>query len=183
MIRYSLLCEHDHEFDSWFDRSAAYDRLGEKGLIECPHCHSNQIRKALMTPQIRPARRQQRQPNAGEQRKDSKDGENIGRADNQRQQDAPASLNETAATELTSPTGRLEQLRELALDKAREYRRHIEQNAEYVGDQFAEEARKIHFNEEKHHDIYGTASADEVRELKEEGVNILPLPSRPEDKN
>jgi hypothetical protein len=52
MIHYALLCEHDHEFDSWFDSSKAYDKLQKSGLVECPHCGSTHIRKALMTPQI-----------------------------------------------------------------------------------------------------------------------------------
>ncbi len=52
MIRYALLCDQDHEFDSWFDHSSAFERLQKAALIECPHCGSQNIRKALMSPQV-----------------------------------------------------------------------------------------------------------------------------------
>lgn len=64
-----------------------------------------------------------------------------------------------------------------ALHKVRE---HIEQNCDYVGDKFAEEARKIHFGEEDAHDIYGEATVEESRELEEDGIEFdsIPWPSR-----
>ncbi|MCF6198887.1 MAG: DUF1178 family protein [Hyphomicrobiaceae bacterium] len=62
MIRYTLLCEHDHEFESWFDNSAAYDKLQKVHLVDCPHCGSKQTRKALMTPQISGVRGNKQSP-------------------------------------------------------------------------------------------------------------------------
>ena len=58
----------------------------------------------------------------------------------------------------------------------REVRKQVETNCEYVGDRFAEEARKIHYGETDHRDIYGEASKDEVVELHEEGVDFNLLP-------
>lgn len=58
----------------------------------------------------------------------------------------------------------------------REFRRHVESTHENVGDRFAEEARKIHYGETDTRDIYGKASADEARDLIEEGVAVAPLP-------
>jgi hypothetical protein len=52
MIRYALLCEHDHEFEGWFGASADFDDQQARGLIECPVCASKAVRKAIMAPAI-----------------------------------------------------------------------------------------------------------------------------------
>jgi hypothetical protein len=53
--------------------------------------------------------------------------------------------------------------------------------ADNVGDKFAEEARKIHFEEVEARGIYGQASQDEIASLIEDGVDFLPLPDVGED--
>jgi len=58
-------------------------------------------------------------------------------------------------------------------------KKHVEENCDYVGDKFAEEARRIHYGESEHRDIYGEATPDEARELIEEGVEVAPLPVVP----
>lgn len=55
-------------------------------------------------------------------------------------------------------------------------RKYVQDNAEYVGPKFAEEARKIHYGEKEHRHIYGEASMEEAKELVEEGVDVAPLP-------
>ena len=55
-------------------------------------------------------------------------------------------------------------------------RKYVEENADYVGPKFAEEARKIHYGETAGRHIYGEASAEEAQELIEEGVDVAPLP-------
>ena len=60
---------------------------------------------------------------------------------------------------------------------------HVRENAENVGDRFAEEARKIHYEEKPARSIYGKATPDEAESLIKEGVDVLPLPDLPEDKN
>ncbi len=69
------------------------------------------------------------------------------------------------------------------MEMVREMRKHVEENAEYVGDRFAEEARKIHYEESEHRGIYGQASPDEAKSLIEEGIAVHPLPRLPEDGN
>jgi hypothetical protein len=63
-----------------------------------------------------------------------------------------------------------------------ELRRHVEQNCEHVGTNFAEEARKIHYNETPARNIYGEATAKEAKELHEEGVEFgaIPWPQTPD---
>jgi hypothetical protein len=55
-------------------------------------------------------------------------------------------------------------------------RKYVQENADYVGPSFAEEARKIHYGETAERHIYGEATAQEARELIEEGVDVAPLP-------
>jgi len=62
-------------------------------------------------------------------------------------------------------------------------RNKVTSEADYVGDKFAEEARKIHFKEVDKRGIYGEASREEVAALVEDGVDFMPLPSIPEEHN
>ncbi len=52
MIKYRLTCDADHEFEGWFRDSADYDFQAEKGLIDCPCCGSDDVRKAVMAPAV-----------------------------------------------------------------------------------------------------------------------------------
>ena len=65
----------------------------------------------------------------------------------------------------------------------RTMRKKVTSEADYVGDKFAEEARKIHFKEAEQRGIYGEATRDEVAELIDDGVDFLPLPHIPEEAN
>jgi hypothetical protein len=66
-----------------------------------------------------------------------------------------------------------------ALQQLAALRKHVEQNCHYVGPNFAEEARKIHYGEVEKRDIYGEATADEAKELAEEGVAFARIPWAP----
>ncbi len=77
----------------------------------------------------------------------------------------------------TSPTEAVEQV-QMFMSKVRE---HVETNFDYVGDQFADEARRIHYGEADEREIYGEATLDEAKDLIEEGVSVAPLPG--EDKS
>jgi hypothetical protein len=67
--------------------------------------------------------------------------------------------------------------------KLKELRDHVTKNADYVGEQFPDLARKMHHEEVEKRSIYGEAKPDEVRELLDEGVELAPLPVLPEEKN
>lgn len=69
------------------------------------------------------------------------------------------------------------------LEQLRAFTRQVRENAEYVGLRFAEEARKIHFGETEVRGIYGEATLDEARSLAEDGIDFMPLPILPEDRN
>lgn len=69
------------------------------------------------------------------------------------------------------------------LEEMRKITRKVRKNAEYVGDRFAEEARRIHFKEVKERPIYGEASTEEVSSLVDDGIPVMPLATLPEDEN
>src|SRR3984893_18026999 len=52
MIRYTLACERQHSFESWFQNSAAYDKQAKRGLVACPVCNSTKVEKAIMAPRL-----------------------------------------------------------------------------------------------------------------------------------
>lgn len=62
-------------------------------------------------------------------------------------------------------------------------RRYVQDNARYVGPDFPEEARRIHYGEAKDQHIYGEATPQEARDLIEEGIDVAPLPPDPETAN
>lgn len=141
MIRFSLGCEHSHEFEGWFRNNEDFETQQKRGFVECPVCGSHKVDKALMAPAVSTGRKK----------------EKMALAMNAQQRAAMA------------------QLKALS-EKMRE-------NSDYVGDKFAEEARKIHFGEADPRGIYGEATPEEARDLIEDGVEFMPIPVFPEDRN
>ena len=60
--------------------------------------------------------------------------------------------------------------------KIKDVQSFVEKNADYVGDNFTYEARRIHYNKIKKKPIYGKASKDDVKELQEEGIEVATVP-------
>ena len=88
---------------------------------------------------------------------------------------AVSGTKKTAAPELQA------KMQTMMMEAAREVRAHVEQNFDYVGDAFAREARDIHEGRSEKREIYGEATPQEVRKLKEDGVPCAPLPAAPPD--
>jgi hypothetical protein len=79
--------------------------------------------------------------------------------------------------------GRKDEKVSALVEAVRELRRQVKANADYVGDRFAEEARRIHYKEAEPRGIYGEATLEEAKSLLDEGVDVHPLPPLPEDSN
>jgi hypothetical protein len=166
MIRYTLICNNRHEFESWFANSAAYDKQAKRGLVTCPLCGSAKVEKALMTPRLA--------------RADTPSPRKPASA-----QPSPASAAEAApaATPTPTPVAMISPQEQEFRQKLRELRDHLVKNAENVGPRFPEEARKMHYGEAEHRSIYGIASPEDAKELHEEGIEFSPLPVLPEERN
>lgn len=156
MIRYSLICDSEHEFESWFPDSASYEMQARRGFVACPACGSAKVRKALMAPRIRTGKKAEAAAAAPAEQARPVAGEAV--------QMAP---------------GRDAGLRAML----RALRDHVKANAEDVGDNFAETARKMHYGEVEHRSIYGRSTLEDARALHEEGVEFQALPTLPDDRN
>jgi hypothetical protein len=62
MIRYALSCDHGHDFEGWFGSSADYDDQQARGLLACPVCDTQSVRKQIMAPAVTGTRRTVREP-------------------------------------------------------------------------------------------------------------------------
>ena len=150
MIQFTLKCDKDHRFDSWFQSASAFDKLQSAGMVACAVCGSTHVEKALMAPSVRDSRRKRPQaPEAPD-------------TPRQRPLSAPATTAEQALADL---------------------KRHVEKNSEYVGLNFAREARQMHEGSAPERSIYGEAKPEEARKLLEDGVPIAPLPFLPNRKS
>ena len=163
MIRYALACDQEHSFESWFQNSAAYDKQVKRGLVACPVCGSSKVTKALMAPRL-----------SGVKKRKVASPQAVA---------APAPEPATLPQEATAPVAMISPQEREFRAKLKELREHLTQNADYVGQKFPEEARKMHYGDIEHRAIYGEASPDQAKELHEEGIEFHPLPVLPEDRN
>lgn len=161
MIRYALRCECGHAFDSWFQSSTAYESQVRRKLVTCPLCNSAKVEKALMTPGLTRAKRADTQAPAPQ---------------------TPAPETTAPAADQSGPLMMAPQEREIVA-KLRQLREHVLKSAENVGTNFPNEARKMHYGDIKHRPIYGEATSEQTRALLDEGVEVLPLPVLPDERN
>jgi hypothetical protein len=64
MIKYTLACDKDHAFESWFPDSDSYERQARRSLIACPDCGSTRVAKAIMAPAVVGSRKRETPPAA-----------------------------------------------------------------------------------------------------------------------
>jgi hypothetical protein len=147
MIHYDLRCSHDHGFDGWFKDSAAFEKQARRGLVECPQCGDAKIERALMTPAV--AKRQALPV------------------------PMPPPAQPAAPPQAMAAAGALPDHMRAMLQRMRA---EVEKHCDYVGPQFAEEARKIHRGESDKRGIYGEASPEQAEALSEEGIEIAQIP-------
>ena len=159
MIRYNLVCDKRHEFESWFQDSAAYDKQAKRGLVSCPLCGSAKVEKAIMAPRV--ARKDKSTPIV-----------------------APVENAVSApVAEAPTPVAMISPQEKEFRAKLKELRDHLTANADNVGKKFPEEARKMHYGEIEHRSIYGEATPQDAKELHEEGIEFHPLPMLPDERN
>lgn len=160
MIRYTLVCDDGHDFESWFQSASSYDAQAERGLVSCPLCGSAKVEKALMAPSIG-------------RRVGSREASPV---------EAPAA-EVPVPVEAPRPMAVLSEREQALRSMLRAMREHVTKTADYVGPGFAEEARRMHYGEIEHRSIYGEADSVETQALREEGIEVHPLPILPDDRN
>ena len=95
----------------------------------------------------------------------------------------PAKSNKYEPTNQQMVTGLKNAEQRKLAEAVRQLRQHVKDNADYVGNDFPEEARKMHYGETEERGIYGEASLQDAKELVEEGIDVAPLPKLPEEAN
>lgn len=155
MICFSLRCHNAHGFESWFKDSAAHDRMTAAGLLDCPVCGDTRISKALMAPAIRKTRGLK------------------GRA----ALPAPeASAPKPPEPEAEAPRLAAGPMPAQMVALLQRMRSEVEKSCEYLGKDFAKEARRIHEGEAEARGIYGEATEAETEALREDGIEVARLP-------
>lgn len=134
---FNLSCAHDHQFEGWFASAEAFESQIERGLVECPVCGDQSVRRLPSAPRL-----------------------NLS--------SSARPETETAGAAALKP----EQIQALWLRMAR----HIRENTEDVGERFAEEARRIHFEDGPKRGIRGIATREEAAELADEGIEVFSFP-------
>jgi hypothetical protein len=160
VIRYALVCPKAHEFEGWFAGSDAFEALRKKALLICPICGSTEVGKALMAPAVSTARSK----------------EVAGRGE---RRERPEAHDSAEQVRLAANVPEKQEI----VAAIRKLRERLTENADYVGDRFAEEARRIHYQETEKRGIYGEATREDAHALAEEGIEFHPLPPLPEDHN
>ena len=154
MIRYALICDSAHEFESWFASSAGFEEQVRRGFVACPVCNSAKVERAVMAP-------------------------NVTRTDLGPRGLQPAAEASAPAAPAPVPVALMNEKEKAFREMVTALHRHVSENAEHVGKRFADEALKIHHGEAQERAIYGEATPDDARMLREEGVEFLPLPRLP----
>ena len=130
MIVFNLLCfDCDYSFEGWFDSASAFESQKKRKLVNCPHCESANIKKALVAP-------------------------NVGKKSN----------------------SKILQNKKTIASNINKIKKIVEENFDYVGDNFSTEAKKIKYGETKDRPIYGEATIDQTKDLIEEDISVTPLP-------
>ena len=143
---FNLQCEHGHGFEGWFGSEEDYRSQTERGLLTCPVCETCTIQRLPSAPRLSLGASAEAPPLAAGA--------------------APAGGEPWTAT----PEHR--KVQELWMQAVR----HVLANTEDVGSRFAEEARRIHYGEVEHRNIRGQSTADEMRSLNDEGVEVFSMP-------
>ncbi|NIE68898.1 DUF1178 family protein [Burkholderia sp. Ax-1719] len=141
-----LQCPDGHRFEGWFASADDFESQLARKLVECPMCGVTNVTRVPSAPRL-----------------------NLSGAS------APASAPSARSAQSGSAAGQAGPSAQWQAQALRAIREVLEKT-ENVGDRFAEEARRMHYNEAPARNIRGVASAEDARALVEEGIDVMPLP-------
>lgn len=152
MIVFDLKCEaQGHVFEAWFGSSTDYEDQKGRGLLACPLCGDLRIGKALMAPAVA--------------------------AKGNRRADTPQRAPADASVSAPVPMGTADESKMRALIEALgQAQQKVLENSTWVGRDFADQARAMHYGEQDRTSIHGEVAPAEAKALIAEGVEVAPLP-------
>jgi hypothetical protein len=146
VIVFNLGCDKEHRFEGWFASAEAFDQQLAGGLVTCPVCGSADISRLPSAPYVVT-----------------------------RHQQPPEAPTHPAPGGIQHPPGPASAMTpEAAVVMA--LLRRMARESEDVGERFPEEARRIHYGEAEARSIRGQAAREDLEELLEEGIMVLPVP-------
>jgi len=149
---FDLRCAHEHTFEGWFGSEDDYLSQQARGLVSCPVCGDTGIVRVPSAPRLNLS---------GATGRDT--SSNTPAA-------APAAQSHAPLPPEVAEAQR--QIQSLWMKAVR----HVIANTEDVGKNFAEEARKIHYQEAPERNIRGVATREETEALADEGIDVMALP-------
>lgn len=150
MIVYDLECRAGgHRFEGWFGSSEDFTSQQERGLVTCPHCGSHDVGKAVQAPRL--SRKGNQLPVVG--------------------QESNPSTAKASFTGGPVPPAVEDMMRKLANAQAEALK-----TSRFVGDNFSDQARAMHYGEQDQEAIHGNATLQEAKDLLDEGISVAPLP-------
>lgn len=144
-----IQCSLGHIFEGWFASEDDFQKQRSRSLIECPFCGDTKVQKRLSAPRLKAKSNQKRS------------GEIA----------TPASNQLAAAAQMSSdevPSDKMQQIWSQVVEQ-------VVKNTEDVGEDFAQEAKRIHYGEAQKRGIRGQATVEQALELEEEGIDVVPL--------
>lgn len=161
MIVFDLKCAHDHVFEVWFASSQAYEDQRARGLVACAFCGSTDVTKAVMAPRLNAKGNQQ-----------SSLSPKVEAAD---MLPVPVDPPGHVAISNGATPADVTQMRAVLTALAQAQAKALEKST-WVGRDFADRARAMHYGEEDMSAIHGQAGPEEAAALIDEGVAVAPLP-------
>ncbi|GGB60859.1 DUF1178 family protein [Blastomonas aquatica] len=162
MIVFDLKCANEHVFEVWFASSDAYEDQRARGLVACGYCGSTDVGKAVMAPRL-----------------NAKGNQQVAVTATQDTQETPTSTPApaTAPVAVSNAPAPVDvaKMRAVLTALAQAQAQALSQST-WVGSDFADRARAMHYGEDEHAPIHGHAGPDEAAALIEEGVAVAPLP-------
>ncbi len=162
MLVVDLCCDQGHRFEGWFGSADDLASQQARGLLTCPVCGSEQVQRLPSAVHINRGVSRQALPSKAE---------------------SPVAEVPSSAPPIDEEMSRthaaLVQMQKLWLEAAR----HVVENTEDVGAEFAREARKIHHGDAPERGIRGQATTEERQALAEEGIDVFSMPLPDGSKN
>ncbi|KLU28230.1 hypothetical protein EOS_00095 [Caballeronia mineralivorans PML1(12)] len=142
-----LKCSHDHRFEGWFASTDEFESQLSRKLVACPVCSTTEVSRMPSAPRL-----------------------NLSSSRSDQSERAVAGSNAEPAVQPSQNADHALQARAL------QFMREILAKTENVGDRFAEEARRMHYDEAPARNIRGVATPEDAHALMEEGIDVMPLP-------
>ena len=157
MIKYKLkcrskICSDEKEFDGWFKSIEAYEEQKLQRLINCPICGSDKVEKLLTSPSLK-TNKNKTSDIKDKQFKNSKNNETfLGNVDS-----------DNISTLL------------------RTLKKEVQKNSTFVGNEFVSQVRSMKEGKIKEKPIHGHGTNKEIKELRDEGIDVVNIPWISED--